>query len=509
MKKFVISVAMLLILVSLSACAPKEDTEKNNVSDGENISVEAAHEKYSNESIQKILAEEIRLYELACNGLSFNRSSNEISNWQFASLYCQESEIELVSESDMENLIKDVTEIFFGVDTNEINYSNGIGFETDSLTFTITECHMNEDSATVTVSREWEGEELFDNTYTFKKIPLPEKIKGSNFEQLSFEDNLWIFETVVCNVEKNQLEVVDISTPEQFMGFAMGVDKGENMAVNGHFRLMNDIDLSQHDLEPIGIYDDRQIWDSRAINLKSPMGFNGVFEGNNHTISGVNIVSDLDTVGFFQVINDDAIVKDLTINGKVSSSYIDSGNTQVGGFVGILSNNAEILNCHFVGEVNGFSSVGGFAGTIGRTTNHYDVDEEGFERSGTGLISDCTVDVSVSAPLSSGGFVGALNGNLNNCRASGIFTIPTNSSVVPQGVGGFCGSLLTDLNNCNSGIKVEYAIDGANIMGNFVGSMMNNDITNCTIHENVVNPDWYMVGRKDYKESIIDVVKVS
>ena len=85
--------------------------------------------------------------------------------------------------------------------------------------------------------------------------------------------------------------------------------------------------------------------------------FSGYFEGNSHTISGLDITCDGSNLGLFRYLTDTAVVRDLTVTGTVapggSAGY-------VGGIVG--HNSGRVENCVFNGTVSGGDTVGGIAG---------------------------------------------------------------------------------------------------------------------------------------------------
>lgn len=73
--------------------------------------------------------------------------------------------------------------------------------------------------------------------------------------------------------------------------------------------------------------------------------FNGTFDGNGHTISGLSISRSDAEAGFIRR-TDGCTVKNLTLEGSVSSSHTDG---KVGGFIGNVrensTGNVSIENC--------------------------------------------------------------------------------------------------------------------------------------------------------------------
>ena len=86
--------------------------------------------------------------------------------------------------------------------------------------------------------------------------------------------------------------------------------------------------------------------------------FGGTFNGNGHTISGLSITQSVSPAGLFGVLQKDAVIKSLNVEGTVTPSG-DSEN--IGGIVG--ENHGTIESCTFNGSVSGKRSVGGIAGS--------------------------------------------------------------------------------------------------------------------------------------------------
>ena len=113
--------------------------------------------------------------------------------------------------------------------------------------------------------------------------------------------------------------------------------------------------------------------------------FGGVFDGNGNTISGINITDSVSPAGLFGVLQKDSVVKDLKVKGRIAvSGEADSiggiagicygsilnssfegfitGESNVGGIVGVNEIQGEIRNCKFNGTVTGDHSVAGISG---------------------------------------------------------------------------------------------------------------------------------------------------
>lgn len=119
--------------------------------------------------------------------------------------------------------------------------------------------------------------------------------------------------------------------------------------------LKNDIDLSENSESwiPIGT---------------SEKPFSGVFDGENHTILGINITQENDAVGFFGCIssmdsNTKITIKNLVLNGEIN--FTGTKDCFIGGFSGVATN-VTFENC--VNNINinyenyGYSYIGGIVG---------------------------------------------------------------------------------------------------------------------------------------------------
>ena len=176
----------------------------------------------------------------------------------------------------------------------------------------------------------------------------------------------------------------------------------------------------------------------------TPVTLTGLFDGQNYTISGVN-VSAKESVGFFSVVKSGASVKNLTIEGAIHAeaptyaarNYVGvagqvNGGTmtnvvnkatistatdgkyslQVGGIAGALTAGGTILNCENRANVTANGSgdaicvVGGIVGYVGLTGNS--TNEKG------GTISGCknygTIVSNNDKVEALGGIVGMLRG---------------------------------------------------------------------------------------------------
>lgn len=104
--------------------------------------------------------------------------------------------------------------------------------------------------------------------------------------------------------------------------------------------LVSDFDFTDRAFTPIG-------------TVEHP--YNAFFNGNDHSITGIDIQGSNDYVGFFGYLGEEAMVLELNVQGTVS------GNDYVGGLVG-YGDESTISGCSVEMAVSGHNFVGGIAG---------------------------------------------------------------------------------------------------------------------------------------------------
>lgn len=181
-----------------------------------------------------------------------------------------------------------------------------------------------------------------------------------------------------------------IETAAQLAYFAKTVNEGEAYLYK-YIVLTADIDLANKEWTPIG-------------NHSNP--FKGNFNGNNHTVTGMQISGELDRVGLFGEcikFNVDSAIKNITVKDSVIC-----GINFVGAIVG-YAEGINIENCRSIGNtINGKTDVGGICGKIGG----YSVDK----------VSQCYNSSKVTGRVRVGGIAG-MGGIAENCLNTGEIMI--------------------------------------------------------------------------------------
>lgn len=204
--------------------------------------------------------------------------------------------------------------------------------------------------AEVTVSRSWKGQKLYDARYTFVAEPAPEGLEGTCAEKLIDNGKIWRFDRVEWLGNEHEGEFIEISTAEELLDMAQKINSGDQEAAHGNYRLTQDIDLTGVEWEPIGSPGLALILErERMYGVVNTQGFQGVFDGAGHRITGLEYSTETREAGFFGCIAPNAEVRDLTVEGTVLSApedYWDLGHdtAAAGGFAAAVVNGAKVEN---------------------------------------------------------------------------------------------------------------------------------------------------------------------
>lgn len=182
-----------------------------------------------------------------------------------------------------------------------------------------------------------------------------------------------------------------------------------------HFKLVADIDLSAY---PGTAYN--------VIGTEMLQSFSGIFDGNDHTVSNLNMTSTRQRyTGLFGYVSGQ--IRDL---GLVNLRIFAQG-SEVGALVGYLSSGL-IARCYAKGvDISGGNNIGGLVGySTGRIEHCYSTGKvagDWYVGGLVGLVTDSTVNACFSkANVSGNGNVGGLAGKtadetsvLSDCYAAG------------------------------------------------------------------------------------------
>lgn len=208
--------------------------------------------------------------------------------------------------------------------------------------------------------------------------------------------------------------------------------------------------------------------------------FSGTFEGNGHTVTGLQLAMEGSNTGLFRYLTETAVVRDLHITGDVTPG--GTGST-AGSLAGVNAGTVE--NCSFEGNVIGIDSIGGLVGT-----NQL-----------TGSIANCTVSGIVNGHHFVGGIAGSNYGVIKNCEnhAQVNITLEQNdvdleditldtilnseSAVTVTDIGGICGTGTGVIRGCDNHGRIGYPQVGYNIGG--IAGSFSGYIDRCTNHADI------------------------
>lgn len=239
-----------------------------------------------------------------------------------------------------------------------------------------------------------------------------------------------------------------------------------------YFKLMSDIDLTDWISENAP----KQGWQPIGVDNSS---FWGVFDGNGHQISSVNIYrSGTDNVGLFGATHG-ATIKNLTVRGKIE------GKESVGGICG-YSTSSTFVSCKVICDIKGTSNIGGISGyDRGSNITSCDVTLKGITGQNVGgiigyeyetvKVSSCNIDLNVSGNDNLGGVIGY------SISKSTLADNKVQASISGKNnIGGILGYFLNDTKLVTSINKCAFYgnLSGYNNVGGIVGNYDNSYVLN-------------------------------
>lgn len=211
-----------------------------------------------------------------------------------------------------------------------------------------------------------------------------------------------------------------------------------------YFKQTANINLNNTEWIPIGgtVIEHPSTWEISV--------FKGNFDGDGHQIT---ITGDSDFGGLFGSV-EEAIIQNCHVVGDVKGYY------SVGGIVGSAGLNTKILNCSFRGNVTGTGSCIG--GIVGETSSGCEV-------------SGCFVTGKVEGLQKVGGIAGKGVGTIKNCYALADVTAKSDFSPNTNEAGNYAGGIAGDvfyctIENCYYSGKVSVSDYAGGIAGYVHGS---------------------------------------
>lgn len=291
-------------------------------------------------------------------------------------------------------------------------------------------------------------------------------------------------------------KTMTIQTPDNLTWLATQVNKnsGSKTFEGWTITLGNNLDMSGITFIPIG---------------KEEKLFEGVFQGNNKTISNLTFSTDVEkNIGIFGYTGTNFEVHDLTVSYSIE---ITSNRTCLGLLVGY--NNGKVVNCTNTGNItctrktteNNYSCLVGKNSSTGEIHNCVNNGELNIDisigktlmgsmaGSNEGLIANCLNTGNITGQQSIGGIAGSNKGTIKNCINRGNISASTY-------VGGIAGVNSNSIDHCtNYGVVSSTEGTTGGIVGNHNISSNNSTgyLTNCCSYGNVSstnNSNKYHVG---------------
>ena len=221
-----------------------------------------------------------------------------------------------------------------------------------------------------------------------------------------------------------------------------------DIACNG-FELRRSLDFNDADSYQSGMTDLN--WTTSTgwlpIGRDNPIAFGSLFEGNGHTLSGLQIDRSDSNVALFSVLNTTGQINNIgLLDVNVRGSF------NVASLVAV--NHGSIINSYATGEVFGSnSSIGGLVGSNGYS----------------GSIRSSFVDAEVSGQVAVGGLVGLHIGRITNSYATGTVSLTSESDGEVGGLVGQVGSNDGEIINSYALSRVIPGVNNALDAGGLVG----------------------------------------
>ncbi len=237
--------------------------------------------------------------------------------------------------------------------------------------------------------------------------------------------------------------IYEISNAGQLYWFADKVNNDNDNFKSANAILTDDIVVNEGTID----------YSSKNLRTWTPIGktnrYEGVFDGSNHTVSGLFISDFNETcLGLFGNTGTESIIKNVGLENSIIE-----GISSAGGIVGIC--HGKVINCYNTAKIGAGDYIGGIVGTLydeGEVINCYN----------EGSVSGYHYDV--------GGIVGYNYGVVSNCYSTGkINTMPN-----PRGgIVGENGRLGTVTNCYYLNTSCSGGVNGTDIAGSAEAKTLN------------------------------------
>lgn len=303
-----------------------------------------------------------------------------------------------------------------------------------------------------------------------------------------------------------------IKTADDFTKMASNFN-ANHKGTGEFFKMMNDIDFGGSAENPVQLPAIGK--DGNAAIAKIAYGFDGIFDGDNHTITGIyhtNKGNDANGKynGLFGCIDKNGVVKNIIMgkdNHIESYNYVSSIASLNMGKIENCVNNADIIAANFAaGGICGYM-VNGY-GTIEKCKNYGNIKAMSYASGICGgsqfgstvktyayIVDDCANygNISTTNGMGSAGIAGSYSGAVKNCTNNGNVDDTKGTNKTRQYTAGIVSAATSaiDIDGCvNNG-----TVNGVKNTGGIVGYVMKGDakaiaIKNCTNNGAVSGQDF-------------------
>ena len=426
-------------------------------------------------------------YSVASKSYTMTKDTVKVSNGNTA-ITMPQITVPLINTKLPEITFSDLT---YTMEGNPMTGSAVFTWDKDNYDFDI---DINGTTKTITVSNvhavytHATGELTFDVTLKFKYSFFNITLSYSHTGYYTI-DNAWGL--IGRGTEKNPYKIYDT---DDFAAIAKNCT-AQNTGEGEYFQMMNDIDFGGSADSPVQL---PAIAKSAISNVTTvSYGFNGTFDGDNHTITGIYhtncanntdgkfnaIFSSLGTEGTVKnlVIGADNYIKSYnyvapivclsqgTIENCTNNAPIIAANAFASGICGyMIKNNGTISGCTNNGDITAMTYATGIcAGSqSGPTTiGAHDADY-------AYVITDCTNNGNMSTVngVGSAGIAGTYSGSITNCTNNGTIDDTKGTSKSRQYTAGIV-SCMTYINNVTGNVN-NGEVKGINYVGGVIGCIM-------------------------------------
>lgn len=290
-----------------------------------------------------------------------------------------------------------------------------------------------------------------------------------------------------------------------------------NLHTDKHFKVSNDIDLSQYLSDSNPGYNMGRFW--QPLHIQFPMEYNtyvfrGNFNGNGKTISNLKIYRpDEEYIGLFGYIGESGSVTGLNV--EIDPLDQIQGMRYLGAIAG-YADKAVISNCSASGSLSG-ENCGGILGysdlsslSSSRFTGNCTGESEvgGLIGINMGIISDCSASLNITGYNNLGGIAGSNVGTIQRSSSSGTISgdyciggisgqhgigsisesYSTCSIIASQSFGGGLAGYILESGSV-ADCYVSGNVTGCDRLGGLIGTVESGTVTN-SYSKGTVSGDW-------------------